>query len=292
MTAAGDALNHNPYMTPGLRILSLQSGVLSGIQNMALDEALLEAVRAQSEPILIVRTYCWAEPTLSLGVNQQVRDIRFLLEFYRKQAASGQQHGAMQAMPSDSPTEGKSIQAVVRRPTGGRAILHGEDISYSFITNDPAVLKRSLKESYGIYADIVREALQRLALTVLSADDAGERDYLRSPVCFETHMPSDLLGQDGKKLTGSAQLRRVGGLLQHGAAFLAPFSITDDAFSQALFDATAQAFGQPVAPFSPELLAGFETQYQALQEDYARVSGEILANVSTISGSHLAPASF
>ncbi len=255
---------------------------------MALDEALLESLRAaesvqtgqvtepdsDASPVLIVRTYCWEEPTLSLGVNQQVRDVEFLLDFYGQQSGSG------------------PVRAVVRRPTGGRAILHGEDISYAFITNDPAVLKLSLKASYQIYADIVRSALQRLALSVQASASAGERDYLRSPVCFETNTPSDLLGPEGKKLTGSAQLRRSGGLLQHGAAFLAPYGVTEAMFSQALFEATAQAFDRPVVPYPQSHWEALVPAYQTLQASYAKSSGAILAKVPTISGSHFTPDSF
>jgi lipoate-protein ligase A len=267
-------------MNGSLRVYSLQSGEQSGIYNMALDEALLESLRVQAQadsPVLIVRTYRWEEPTLSLGVNQQVRDIQFLLNFY------GQHHAPGQAEP---------VRAVVRRPTGGRAILHGEDLSYAFITNDPAVLKLSLKTSYSIYADVVRTALQQLALAVQAAGNAGERDYLRSPVCFETHTPSDLLGKDGQKLSGSAQLRRAGGLLQHGAAFLSPYGVEEHAFSQALFSATAQAFQQPLEVYPAEALALLRDNLSALQANYAKLSGEMWAKVSTIKGSHLAPDSF
>lgn len=285
MFQAGELENgHSALKTEGLQLYVLQSGVMSGIDNMALDEAVLECFRAQSQPMLLVRTYRWAEPTLSLGVNQKVRDMQFLLDFYGSQATS-------MSPKQLAPAEKTPVKAVVRRPTGGRAILHGEDISYSFITNDPLVLKQSLKVSYDIYAGIVRQALQQLALTVQSADDAGERDYLRSPVCFETHTPSDLLGEDGKKLTGSAQLRRSGGLLQHGAAFLQPYGVAEDIYYQALLRASVQAFQQPVQAFTLGTFEGLLQLFQDLQADYARASGEILANVPTISGSHLEPAS-
>lgn len=259
----------------GMDIYSIASGACSGIYNMALDEALLEHVRHQAEPLLIVRTYQWEVPTLSLGVNQKVRDIRFLLEFYGK--GSGCQ---------------QPVQAVVRRPTGGRAILHGQDISYSFITNEPAVLRQSLKDSYAVYAGIIRDTLALLALSVNFTDAAGDRDYLRSPVCFETHTASDLVGEDGKKLTGSAQLRRSGGLLQHGAAFLQPYAISESQFHQALIEITATTFHQAVTPIPAEWLAAAEPKRLELEVAYRNESREILDNASTISGSHLEPASF
>lgn len=257
-----------------MQVYRLESGYQSGAYNMALDEALLECIRNASEQILLVRTYCWETPTLSLGVNQQVQDIRFLLDFYGK------------ASRTTSP-----VEAVVRRPTGGRAILHGEDISYSFITNDPVVLKLSLKESYAIYAGTIRDTLDSLDLSATFTGDAHDKDYLRSPVCFETHTASDLVGEDGKKLTGSAQLRRAGGLLQHGAAFLEPYGVTEAAFNRALFDATEKNFGLPLQPFEESLFPGFNDSLAELEAAYWKESGEILANAPVISGSHLEPAS-
>lgn len=257
-----------------MQLYRLESGYQSGAYNMAMDEALLEYIRNAPEPILLVRTYRWEKPTLSLGVNQQVRDIRFLLEFYGK------------ATGVASP-----VEAVVRRPTGGRAILHGEDISYAFITNDASVLKFSLKDSYAIYAGIIRDTLKILALSATFTGDAQDKDYLRSPVCFETHTASDLVGEDGKKLTGSAQLRRSGGLLQHGAAFLEPYGVTEAAFNQALFDSTEKNFDQPLQPFNTGLLPGFSTVFADLEAAYWKESGGILASASVISRSHLEPAS-
>ena len=257
-----------------MRLYRLESGYQSGARNMAMDEALLECIRCLPEPVLLVRTYRWETPTLSLGVNQQVRDIRFLLDFYGKSARAA------------SP-----VEAVVRRPTGGRAILHGEDISYVFITNHSATLRLSLKESYAIYAGIVRDALQALALRATFTGDAQDKDYLRSPVCFETHTASDLVGEDGKKLTGSAQLRRSGGLLQHGAAFLEPYGVTEAAFNQALFETTENTFGQSLLPFEKGFFPGFGDLLTELEVAYRKESGGILASAPVISGSHLEPAS-
>jgi lipoate-protein ligase A len=252
-----------------MRVYCIESGWQSGAYNMALDEALLELVREKAdETILIVRTYGWQEPTLSLGANQAIRDIRFLLEFYGWK---------------------KEPPAVVRRPTGGRAILHGEDISFSFVTNDSTLLRQSLRASYAVFADLIETTLNRLRLEVLSCEDVGDREYLRSPVCFETHTPSDLVGGDGRKLSGSAQLRRQGGLLQHGAAFLKPYGVENDAFSRMLFTVVAEHTGQVPSAFSLETI---EALLSPLEESYRKVSGEILASASVTSGSHLEPASF
>ncbi len=252
-----------------MRLLAFPSGAQSGIYNMALDEALLEWVRVQQEPVLLVRTYCWKVPTLSLGVNQKVRDLDFLLRYY----------GQSQA-----------IKAVVRRPTGGRAILHGQDISFAFITNQPQILKQGLKEAYAIFSGIVQQAMETLGLQTQLAADAGTRDYLRSPVCFQTHTPSDLLAMDGRKLSGSAQLRRAGGLLQHGAAFLAP-AIQEEAFFEALCQASVAKFGEHLRVLSQAQAEALITDWPHWLAIYANASSEILASASTTSGSHLLPAS-
>lgn len=234
---------------------------------MALDEALLEWVRLEEPPTLIVRTYRWERPTFSLGVNQGDRDIYLLLK----------RHGK----PS-------GVCDLVRRPTGGRAILHGEDISFSFVTNAPELLKCSLKASYATFSKILQKALQRLGIPVSQSMQAQNRDYLRSPVCFETHTPSDLLSSEGKKLAGSAQLRRLGGILQHGAAFLKPYGTDYAPFSEQLFQAAADFTQSTPEPFP---LALVQPLRQQLEAAYLKASGEILANAATTSGSHLAPAS-
>ncbi len=237
---------------------------------MALDEGLLEWVRAQASPVLIVRTYQWQAPTLSLGVHQKVRDIDFLLKFYG---------------------QNEPVHAVVRRPTGGRAILHGHDISYAFITNAPESLRLPLKEAYALYAGLTQRALTRLEMPVRFADAVGSRDYLRSPVCFETHTPSDLVAMDGQKIAGSAQLRRAGGLLQHGAAFLKGYLIDEAALFKALCQAATEHFQSSATALSLEEAQALVPNWAELQARYEQSSTEILQSASTTKGSHLVPAS-
>lgn len=254
-----------------VRIGALQSGIQSGVENMALDEALLERVRALAEPALVMRTYCWDRPTLSLGVNQRVLDVQTLLKLYG---------------------QGQAVQAVVRRPTGGRAILHGEDISYAFITNAPEMLKKSLKDSYTVYADLIRKAFRQLQVSTRFSGQTDNREYLRSPVCFETHTPSDLLDRAGQKISGGAQLRRSGGILQHGAAFLKAYEIEEIRLFQALCQVIEAEFQQPVTVWTADRVQAELPGLDALREAYRKESMQIWANASTTSGSHLEPASF
>jgi lipoate-protein ligase A len=252
-----------------MRLFCIESGFQSGAYNMALDEALLEWLRLQAEPVLIVRTYQWERSTLSVGVNQAMRDVQVLLALYEKRSGQG-------------------TCDLVRRPTGGRAILHGEDISFAFVTNAPDLLQCSLKASYATFSGMVQSALQCLGVAASPSIQAQNKDYLRSPSCFETHTPSDLLSMDGKKLAGSAQLRRLGGILQHGAAFLKPYGVTYAQFSEQLFQTVVEFAQATPEPFP---LALVQPLHQQLEVAYLKASGEILASASTTSGSHLAPAS-
>lgn len=252
-----------------MRLFCIQSGLQSGAYNMALDEALLEWVRKEAASTLIVRTYQWECPTLSLGVNQSERDIGLLLDFY-------------------SQTPSKPAQAVVRRPTGGRAILHGDDISFALITNEPELLRQSLKASYQILSGMVQTALQQMNIENRQNTDVPDTVYLRSPVCFETQCPSDLVDDKGQKLAGSAQLRRQGGLLQHGATFIKQYGATEAELFRQLTAISAERTQSTPQAFVMDWVRDL---HQTLQADYLRLSKEIWDRASTTSGSHLVPAS-
>lgn len=254
-------------------LYTLASGPQAGAYNMALDEWLLEAVCQQhTKTVLIVRTYQWETPTLSLGVHQAEKDLPRLMALY-----------------SQTPN-----LALVRRPTGGRAILHGDDISFSFISNHPDLLRRSIADSY---CELIRPIKQTLLNLDVPLEDCGESDtraYTRSPVCFETSTPSDLTDRAGKKRVGSSQLRRAGGLLQHGAVFFdATEAEAKTRFTETLFQTVAETLGvsaqtYPLPESSPEL--------NAMVLRYEREASEILASgilesARITSGSHFVPAS-
>lgn len=165
----------------------------SGAWNMAVDEAILEAVwRKEALPTL--RLYAWAPPCLSLGYAQPVSDV---------------DQGRLAAHHWD----------LVRRPTGGRAILHTDELTYSVIgpVEDPR-LDGSILESYRKLAEALLAALHLLGLPALSRSQAAQpsEKSQAGPVCFE--VPSNYeITVDGKKLIGSAQARRKEGVLQHGS---------------------------------------------------------------------------
>ena len=220
-------------MTPENRALHgitpcwLGAGVWPGEQTMAFDDALLTWLCQQpalTPPVLLARTYQWQRPTVSLGVHQPASD------YARLQA----RFCSVSARPV----------AWVRRPTGGRAIFHDRDISFSFVCNASALLQGRVADSYRVLCGLLAQTLQAVGIDARPCTQSPrDRDYTRSPICFETHTASDLFGANGQKVSGGAQLRRAGGLLHQGTVFLEPFGVSGDAFSQALEATLRRALG-------------------------------------------------
>jgi len=170
----------------------LDGGSACGARQMAVDDALLTLWgQGQSPPTL--RLFGFRPPCLSLG--------RF------------------QPMPPDTFRE--SGLEVVRRPTGGRAVLHRRDVCYSVIAPaDHSLVAGSILQSYGKIARALAEALALLGLPSLE-EAAAQGPLPAADWCFEAIAPHEL-ALDGAKLVGSAQLRRDGILLQQGSIRLAP----------------------------------------------------------------------
>ncbi len=158
---------------------------LSGAENMARDLQLMEECQ---RPIL--RLYSWVKPTLSLGRNQ-----------------------------SSSWVETELCRAcqveVVRRPTGGRALLHmpGE-ITYAVIL--PEVDSRlKIAQAFADIAAVLGKALQQLGLPVTAAAGGSVPSGASHPSCMAVTAPGEITAY-GRKFVGSAQVRHNGKLLQHG----------------------------------------------------------------------------
>jgi lipoyl(octanoyl) transferase len=163
----------------------------SGAWNMALDESILEHVgRGESLPTL--RLYAWNPACLSLGHAQPFADV----DMTRLKARGWE---------------------VVRRATGGRAILHTDELTYSVIApNDEPRLAGSVPESYNRLAQALLLAVKTLELQVEMKEGKTNRDSTPNPVCFEVPSTYEIT-VDGKKLIGSAQARKKEGVLQHGS---------------------------------------------------------------------------
>jgi lipoate-protein ligase A len=156
---------------------------------MALDEALMERARQTGEWLL--RVYSWRTPTISLGRNQTARG-RYDLQRMRERGVD-----------------------VVRRPTGGRAILHAREITYSVTA--PVDDAGSLRESYDRINRLLTAGLSVLGVDAVAVAAGGQ--HHPSPgmtPCFDQASAGELT-VGGRKLAGSAQWRHEGALLQHGS---------------------------------------------------------------------------
>ncbi|CAA9349520.1 MAG: Lipoate-protein ligase A [uncultured Gemmatimonadaceae bacterium] len=159
--------------------------------NMALDEALLDRARETGEAVL--RVYEWAAPSLSLGRNQ---------------SAAGW-YGARRAAALGV--------AVVRRLTGGRAVVHARELTYSVTA--PVVAGEPLRESYARINAVLVRALRRLGVAAEVAAARGATPRPDAAPCFEAPTAGELVVR-GRKLVGSAQWRDDGALLQHGSVLV------------------------------------------------------------------------
>lgn len=156
--------------------------------NMALDVALMRRARETGETVL--RVYAWESPTLSLGRNQPARGHY------------------------DEPRAARDGIAIVRRPTGGRALLHWREVTYSVTA--PAVGAGALRASYGRINALLLHALRRLGVDARLAEPAGRAAVPSLAPCFEAPAAGEIV-VGARKLVGSAQWRDGGALLQHGS---------------------------------------------------------------------------
>jgi lipoate-protein ligase A len=158
---------------------------------MAIDEAILEAVgRGDAPPTL--RLFRWDPACLSLGYAQPVAD-------------------------ADMDRIAAHSWGIVRRMTGGRAILHTDELTYSVaLPIDHPLVAGTIIDSYRRLSAALLTAVQSIGLDVHADKRADRTAKTVGPVCFE--VPSDYeITADGKKLIGSAQVRKHNGALQHGS---------------------------------------------------------------------------
>ena len=159
---------------------------------MAVDEALLESTAANQSPPTL-RLYDWEPYTLSLGYAQPIADIN--MEILKTR-----------------------LWGLVRRPTGGKAILHADELTYSVTASDKNhILAGSVLESYQRLSQALLKGLESIGII---ADSKPKEEKIlpamMSSVCFQH--PSDYeITYHHKKVIGSAQARKKGGVLQHGA---------------------------------------------------------------------------
>jgi len=160
---------------------------------MAVDEVLL-ATAAETGQVSL-RLYEWSQPTLSLGYFQAYEDRQ-------QHAASGD-------------------CAVVRRMTGGGAILHDRELTYSFCWSEETAGRRAdFKWLYDAVHDTWRAELAARSIVVEPANDRASGSDQDAFLCFQRLGQHDVV-VDRTKIVGSAQRRRKSAVLQHGSILLA-----------------------------------------------------------------------
>ena len=168
---------------------------LDGADNMAIDANLLSEVENSSEPTTIVRLYRWRRPTISLGRNQKISaavDEAFCAE--------------------------EDID-VVHRPTGGRAVLHDDELTYAVASNDSACFGDTIYANYKSVSEALCSGFNLLGVPAVLAPETRKASADHSEMdlpCFISPSRYELM-VEGRKIVGSAQRRLRRGFLQHGS---------------------------------------------------------------------------
>lgn len=173
------------------RLLPITSD--SGARNMALDHALLEAA-AEHKFVPSLRFFHFEPPALTVGRFQSLDDID--LDACREEGIE-----------------------VVRRPTGGKSILHLADFTYSLVLPAGFGLPQTVVETYVLLSRGIVIGLEYLGLDAHIECSARGRYRQAGGACFASSTDADLQ-YNGRKICGSAQLRRQGAVLQHGSILL------------------------------------------------------------------------
>jgi lipoate-protein ligase A len=182
----------DPSVLPHTTWRLLNTGLCDGATNMAIDEAILMAVAAGMSPPTL-RFYGWSPPCVSVGYAQRLGD-EIDLDACRRLGYSW-----------------------VRRPTGGRAILHIDELTYSVVAplQEPRVAGDILTSYRRLSAGLIA-GLSLLGCDAVQADPESSRHTPDlSAACFDVPSPYEVVAQ-GRKLVGSAQARRRRTVLQHG----------------------------------------------------------------------------
>ncbi len=164
----------------------------SGPKNMAVDHALAACLRPGEA---VLRVYRWSRPTVSFGRNEPARGLY--------DPSAGHDAGI----------------EFVRRPTGGRAVLHDRELTYAALL--PLTRRGSLRATYGLINRGLVEALRSLGVLAAMAEGRGPAAALESGPCFDEPARGEIT-VGGRKLVGSAQARLDGVMLQHGSLLIGP----------------------------------------------------------------------
>ncbi|MEB3829225.1 lipoate--protein ligase family protein [Phormidium sp. CCY1219] len=210
---------------------------------MAIDYWLFEQHRAGKLPP-VLRFYTWDPLAISLGYHQ-----RRWPDGWRQLSWHGQ--------PID----------LVRRPTGGRAVLHQGDLTYMVVmselgANSCAIAKSSRLAAYETICQFLIEGWRSLGVE-LHYGRAG-RGYAKTPNCFATATGADLVLPNGAKFIGSAQLKRGGAILQHGSILLNP---------------SVELFSRVFDPQASQLIGGVHLLPDSLPRDVSKLIEMAIASL-------------
>jgi len=174
------------------KVLYLRPLKLTGPENMAIDLFLLEKSFSKNSFHMALRFYTWDGDWLSIGKNQK-KIPEVWLELLKK----------------------KQIN-IVRRPSGGNAVLHSKGMTYALIWKDPP---RNKKESYRKTTQWLKDGFKKAGVELFYG---GEAARTSTSNCFATSTLADLVDKDKNKYVGSAQYWKKGHLLQHGEILMEP----------------------------------------------------------------------
>ncbi|MCE5312075.1 MAG: lipoate--protein ligase family protein [Nitrospiraceae bacterium] len=210
---------------------------------MALDEAIALSVRSGSS-VPTLRIYGWSRPSLSIGAFQNLSGISI-----------------------DCCSENNI--PIVRRPTGGRAILHGDELTYSFSSANTDIFSGNLSSNYRLIGSAFYQAFRSTGLTVeIRHTKNSGANLTKSPVCFQAISLGEI-SINGSKIIGSAQKRWQDGFLQQGSI---PFSI-DRNLASSIFMGRGCSDLRGLKDFFPEfrmdalassVISGFEQTFSAV----------------------------
>jgi lipoate-protein ligase A len=196
---------------------------------MAIDSWLLQQHQLGLHPPTL-RFYTWSPAAISLGYHQSNYP-----EYWQQLTWQG------------VPVE------LVRRPTGGRAVLHQGDLTYAVVTSG---LSGSRAQAYQTICKFLIQGWRSLGVELHYG--SARQGYIHNPSCFSTATGADLVLADGAKLIGSAQYRRGGAILQHGSIRLEPDA---KLFAQVF---GAESFSSVQLPFNQRGEALMQTVIEAL----------------------------
>lgn len=178
----------------------IRSGANSPAMNMAVDEAIL-TLHGEGRTPPTLRFYTWEPPTLSIGYFQKAEE--------------------------EVDLEALKLRGIgfVRRPTGGRAVLHDRELTYSMVVSESYPgLPRRVTEAYRMLSVGLLEGFRHLGLRAEMADLSSESEKAKyaaaaSAACFDSPSWYELV-VEGRKAAGSAQMRQKGAVLQHGSILI------------------------------------------------------------------------